>query len=433
MDYIRRDLQKRLIAEFGGERPAGVILAGIVGCGKTTLVDRVLGDLSKDYDTFKFTGDDISFREAVLADSKFIERSVRSRTQRRALVFVDEAQKSESIFDALKFAFDESKISFIVSGSNPSYLNTQAKRRLQRRAAFITLEPFSLPEIISHKGIIPENLSGHFRDLLFAEGFNKAVEVGDLKLKMDEGIQSVIDQYLSFGGLPLAYLAGDRNGKLAEIQKVVERGFECMSVDNESAADVIRIELARLHSQEFTYQNIFQKTGLRRRDRINQAIDELINHGYLLKKKPILFDDVRRSYLSVFSYIDPGIVTYLTAETADDSTLGRRVEGIVHARLDSIVGNYVPLKAALSYFRPYTVDGNDKVKFKPGEIDFIFTCGRRIVPIEVKAGAQVPRKDTALIADFVRGRKLPFGIVLYNGVPMAEPETKIIYWPFWLV
>ena len=47
---------------------------------------------------------------------------------------------------------------------------------------------------------------------------------------------------------------------------------------------------------------------MRRRDQINKVIDALINQGYLLKKKPLLVSEDRRSYLNNYSYIDPGIL-----------------------------------------------------------------------------------------------------------------------------
>lgn len=433
MDYIGRALQKRLADEFGGRRPTGVILAGIVGCGKTTLVRESLRQLSGAYDVFTFTGDDISFRNAVGQDTRHLHAAVRSQTQRRALVFVDEVQKSENIFDALKFAFDESGISFVVSGSNPDYLSTQARKRLQRRASFFTLHPFSLPELLSHAGFIPPEVIPVFQELLFAESLQKARRLASLDLKLRREVVSLVRSYLAFGGLPLAFLAEDRERKLIEIQKVVERGFESLSVGNEAVADAIRIELANLHSQEFTYQNIFQKTGLRQRDKINAVIDELMNQGYLLKKKPFLFDDARKSYLSVFSYIDPGIVTYLTGREGDEASHGRRIEGIVHAELDSLAKNRIPLKSSLSYFKPYTVDANGKVKYKPGEIDFIFSCGSRLVPLEVKGTASPSRADVRRLAVFVEEHRLPFGIALYDGVPFVDSQTKVIWWPFWLV
>ena len=154
MVYINRKLETRIIETFEGVQKKGLIVAGVVGCGKTTLITRALEELKDKYQTFVFTGDDALFRNYVREDTAYIHKYIRSKTQERVLVFVDEVQKSEDIFDALKYAFDQSDISFIVSGSNPDYLNTVAKKRLQRRADFIILEPFSLAEILANAGYI---------------------------------------------------------------------------------------------------------------------------------------------------------------------------------------------------------------------------------------------------------------------------------------
>lgn len=63
--------------------------------------------------------------------------------------------------------------------------------------------------------------------------------------------------------------------------------------------------MAHLHSKEFAYSNIFARTRTTRRDRVNKVIDELMNHDYLVRKRPLLLKEHKTSYLSVFSYIDP--------------------------------------------------------------------------------------------------------------------------------
>ena len=89
---------------------------------------------------------------------------------------------------------------------------------------------------------------------------------------------------------------------------------------------------------------------------------------------------------------------------------------MIHARLGYLT-SLIPLKSELGYFKPHTVDVNGKVKFKPGEIDFIFKCGKRLVPIEVKHTSNHSNINTTLLEEFVTRRKCPFGLVLYGGVP----------------
>jgi predicted AAA+ superfamily ATPase len=416
MAYIQRELQAKLVETLKTTGKKGIILAGVVGCGKTTLVNEVLKQLVPEYQVFNFTGDDTLFRNSVHEDSTYIHKVIRSQTQGRALVFVDEVQKSEDIFDAVKYCFDKGDMSFIISGSNPDYLNTTAKKRLQRRADLLMLHPFSLAEILAYEGFIKMEDIGLFRGLLFTKENRVPGEKIALGLELNEStrkrISDIIGEYIVFGGLPLVYLAKSREEKLNEIKKVVERGFESLSVGNENISDAVKIELAKLNAQEFTYQGLFQKTGIRRRDIINATIDQLINHGYLLKKKPYLESGYRRSYLSVFSFVDPGIVTYLTGNLNTKGEMGRQIEGVIHARIDSIMKNYIQVKSSLFYFKPYTIDINDKVKFKSGEIDFIFKCGNNVCPIEAKLAECMDTIKTPLLKDFINGEKIPYGIVM---------------------
>ena len=286
--YIIRELHENLLRLFRPDSPSGLILAGTVGSGKTTLVKRVLKELESDFRVFSYTGDDLQFRQAVARNTRYLHEQVSAQTTRPALIFIDEVQKSELIFDAVKYAFDHTGASFIISGSNPAFLQTEARKRLQRRADLWNLAPFSLGEILCHEKMVEPEWVRQFREVLFNWQNGRDVEIS---LDLNAGIKRIISGYMCYGGFPLVHLARDNNARLVEIRKIVERGFELMSVNNETTADTIKLELARLDSREFAYQGVFQRTGLRRRDQINKVIDALVNHGYLLKKKPLLIGE----------------------------------------------------------------------------------------------------------------------------------------------
>lgn len=429
--YIYRELQDYLAKNISTFQPKGYILSGIVGCGKTTMIKALLTVLEENFEVFQFSGDDIQFRSSVAQDSHYLLNQILSTTQKRPFVFIDEVQKSESIFDALKIAFDSHKISFIVSGSNPAYLASVAKKRLQRRAEHLYMLPLGLPEILLSEKIIPKEYLSLFQDILWS--CDKLDEIPTTELSISKSISTISNTYFTFGGLPLSYLSQDRNQKLTEIKLTVERGFDLFTVENNDPAEVVKIELAHLHSKEFAYNNIFARTRTNRRDTINKVINELLNHDYIVRKRPLLLKEHKSSYLSVFSYIDPGIVTYLTAEHGENENIGFRIEGYIHARLDHFIKN-ASLKCELGYYKPHSIDKNNKVKYTSGEIDFIFKKGKKILPIEVKATDNIGQINTAHITAFLKEHKsAPFGIVLYGGVPHADKKNRILYWPYWLV
>lgn len=435
---IYRELLPNLLQYFRREKPAGLILTGIVGCGKTTLIEKLLRELDKDrsrpVQIHRFTGDDIRFREEVSSDSRTLSQRLASmhlpsnKLAPRHLIFVDEVQKTEAVFDALKLAFDEQNASFIVSGSNPAFLNTRAKARLQRRADIQYLLPFSLPEILIHRKDVNAETLELFDQILWE--WTEPQSFGKMTCSVG-GIHSTVQEYLTFGGLPLAYLAKSPEEKLVEVRKCFERGMEQISAENDSVDELIRIELARQNAQEFAYQGIFQRTRLRRRERVNEVIDTLINHGYLCRRVPAQLKEVRRTYLSILSFVDPGVVTYLSGEQHPNPVeQGHRIEGIIHARLDQRIRNK-PLKSELGFFKPYRLEASGKTKYISGEVDFVIQRGRRVIPIEVKAGQDRKSLDLKAILDFLAQYKsAPFGVVLYGGDPLIDHDRRLIFWPF---
>jgi predicted AAA+ superfamily ATPase len=235
------------------------------------------------------------------------------------------------------------------------------------------------------------------------------------------------------GGLPSAFFEPNDDSVIIQIRTTVERGFEVMEQDNKEISDLIRCYLAKGHSKEFAYQGIMQRTGIRKRDSINAVMKSLLAHGYLHVKRPTFMGLDRRSYLCVYSYCDPGIVTYLSGEgPLDPDEEGFRIEGAIHNRLE-FLRQLIPLKNELSYFKPFAVDQNDKTKFLPGEIDFIYTRGRRSIPIEVKQSDNSGAIDTANVESFVKQYKSPYGVILYGGVPQVQKNKKLIFWPYWMV
>jgi predicted AAA+ superfamily ATPase len=432
---IYRELHKKLDHYFQSDQPQGLILTGIVGCGKTTLIQSYLETVREKASIFSWTGDDIRFREAVAENSRYLVEYIESRSgsASRPIIFIDEVQKTEAVFDALKIAFDELQASFIVSGSNPEFLQTRAKKALHRRADLLFLNPLSLSEILTHEKLITSEMHSLFKEILLEK-----VSVDEIKcpvVNLTAPVERHLDSYLRYGGLPLVHLAQTDEHKQVEIRKVVERGFEALSFENDKTSELIRIELAKLHSREFAYQNIFGRTRLRRRERINEEIDRLINYGYLNRKTPVLLTEERKTYLSILSWIDPGIVTYLTGVNhPDDAELGFRIEGVVHARLDQLCKNE-SLKTELGYFKPHKIDVNGKIKYEQGEVDFIIHRGKRIIPIEVKKGTDLRQMDLTAMKNFLESpsSRVPFGIVLYGGVPQIQAKNRLIFWPWWAI
>jgi hypothetical protein len=165
--------------------------------------------------------------------------------------------------------------------------------------------PLALSEVFIDKGLVGVSSVRYFEKILREIKSSNEIQIPQITLT--KNTEKLIDTFFLYGGLPLAYLRTNTAERLSEIRLTVERGFDLMSVDNDSVAEIVRLELATLNSKEFTYKYVLTKTRLKRRDEINKVIDGLINHGYLIKKKLSFLPEDKSSYLSVFSYVDPGI------------------------------------------------------------------------------------------------------------------------------
>lgn len=217
-----------------------------------------------------------------------------------------------------------------------------------------------------------------------------------------------------------------------EALKELKKKCQVFTFSGDNIPDIIRVAVAELHSREFAYRGIMQSTGVRKRDIINQVIEELIQHGYLYKKKPVILEKDRRSYLSIYTYCDLGIVSYLSSNLALEEVVGTRVEGIVHTRIADIQAR-IPLKTGLGYYKPYSVDRGNKLKFLQGKIDFLFSSGNTYLPVEVKSGMKRTGMDLKKIKQFIEQQKSPFGIVFYGGMPFYQKNEKLLFWPYWLL
>lgn len=434
-ELILRSKISQIAESLECKEPAGIILSGVIGSGKTTVASEVCRRLEKTgFDILRFDGDDVQFRAAIRANTRiFVEEIIQSGLQ-RPLIFVDEVQKEPEIFDAIKLAFDKKKASFIVTGSNPAFLHLQAQNRLQRRGTRVNLFPLSIPEIATHKNILANFEMQTFTNLLW-ETKNPLAESLPTLRKPPE-MDGLTHLYLIKGGLPLAVKSPSIRRALSQIQLSVERGVTDTFHNTIAVADEVRRHLAFGNSQEFTYQSVHQKIRSTKRNIVDNVLDHLMNHGYIFKKRPYLeeFETSKSTYFANYSWVDPGMVSYFQGNIEpNEQELGFRLEGYIHTRLQEHLER-IPLSSQIYYHKPFTLKSSaDALTFKPGEIDFIVQIGERIIPIEVKSTMKLADIDTSLMRSYLKKYCRPFGIVLYGGSPHIDVEERIIYFPYWYV
>lgn len=61
-----------------------------------------------------------------------------------------------------------------------------------------------------------------------------------------------------------------------------------------------------------------------------------------------------------------------------------------------------------------------------GEIDFIFSHGKEIIPIEIKSATRWQNIEINLLTKFIKEKRSPFGVVLYRGELYIDYSLKIL-------
>lgn len=183
---IQRSIHKEINAWVGREEI--IFLNGPRQVGKTTLMKQFQKELeTQGKRTFFFNlenPNDLALTE----DYEYFRRSVAPK-KGKVIVFLDEIQHHSKPSNFLKWLYDEhrSNIKLFVSGSANLDIKAKLQDSLVGRKRSFLLEPFNFTEFLEAKE--------------FSGGKNPITDEKQLKILMDE--------YLTYGGLPAVVLEND--------------------------------------------------------------------------------------------------------------------------------------------------------------------------------------------------------------------------------
>lgn len=143
MSKIRRKLEPILLSQL--KREKSILLLGPRQVGKTTLLQTVPNDLTisllENHTRLQFEKDPDRIAREVIALPK-------RKGSQKPLIIIDEIQKVPALLDPIQKLIDESKASFILTGSSARKLKRQGEiNLLPGRVVQLRLDPLSLLEI----------------------------------------------------------------------------------------------------------------------------------------------------------------------------------------------------------------------------------------------------------------------------------------------
>ena len=385
-----------------------VMITGARQTGKTTLARNFYSEL-------KYINlDSPENRESV----RLITAANWSRDMGNAVI--DEAQKEPVVFDKIKYAYDDNKISFCaLLGSSQILLLKKIRESLAGRVSIYELWPLLMSEICADDN--PPDCKTPLIDKFFEEdGFMRILDsVPGVLMDKQDGLYKTAEEYLlRWGGMPaLLPLAEEDRWKWL-------KDYEYTYLERDLA------DLARL--DDLVPFRKFQKlTALR------SAC--LLNYSELARDAGISVDTARRylEYLRI-SYQTILIQPYYKNVTSSvvktpkvywlDVGLLRQLSGF-HGELSGEIYETMVVAELFKWIK--TAQRNAEIFFyrtRSGlEVDILLATRSGIIGLEVKSREKVTPADARALGEVAHGMKGDWrgGMVIYRGdeiKKIAEPD-----------
>lgn len=222
--YIKIDKYLRDFLHSPSARERWVIIPGLRGVGKTTILAQLFSNHSQESGERRMlyiSLDEVvnvlgsSLKDVLAAYEKILGESFEKLTK-PVFIFIDEAQYDPKWASVLKSVYDRSNKVFIAC-SGSSAVSLQTNPDVIRRAVFQKLFPTSFPEFLMIRdGKFPtKDLKKNIKESLFNAG--SAKDAYDKLKSIEQNVFSVwasidrhhIDEYLKIGTLPFAIRVRD--------------------------------------------------------------------------------------------------------------------------------------------------------------------------------------------------------------------------------
>lgn len=350
--YIQRDLESTLQKYVQQKEIIAVI--GPRQSGKSTLLLHLLEKLP---DTHIISFDDLEVLNLFEHDTKaFIELHIK----KYQYVLIDEVQYSKNSGKILKYIYDTGSTKLFLSGSSATEFSLQSLRFLVGRIFVFYLYPLSFSEFIRYKN----------------NGLFALLEQSHFKTPTVEQLNTLLDEFVRYGGYPRVVLAGDAEEKKIVLKNIYNTYFlreikEILQVSEDYKLSLLLKALSLQTGNMLNYTELCQLSGF--------SYSELRQHLNILEKTFICsllrpFHTNKRTELvknpKVY-FFDTGFLNVVIPNFSPDRTdQGALYENFVYTEL--LKKGFIP-----KYWRT-------KAK---AEVDFIIEQNNLPIPIEVKSNS----------------------------------------------
>lgn len=430
---------ERVVDRFreGGGNQRWVIVPGLRGMGKTTVLAQLFLKLSTEHENLRMLYVSLdNVTEILDSDLNAIldayERILGSRFEEQKspfFIFVDEVQYDPKWGTVLKSLFDRTKKAFILcSGSSAVSLQTNAD--VQRRAIFEKLHPMSFPEyamikkqVYPTKGLKDELKKALYFSRTALEAFQglKQLEtkVSQYWAKVD---RLEIPNYLSTGTLPFALDYANPSqvyeALSALLDKIIHKDIQTLhSFDTDTLHSIKRI-LFLLADADGTL-SVNKLGGLLEgmsAITVRRIFTVLERAELLIRAAPCGSQRSKTTKPSKYFFMTPALrmslLSMVGLETAFQTRLGRLLEDA----------------AALHFYREFAGAGLGTLSYDPesGGADFVLQiANQRQLAIEIGIG----KKDLSQVIQTMKKIKCDFGIVISENALQHFSGERVLRMP----
>lgn len=342
------------------------------------------------------------------------------------LIFFDEVQKCENLITAIKFLVDDGRFRYILSGS---LLGVELKDIKSEPVGYMGIKemfPLDFEEFLINMGV-SEMVRSNLKDCWEQR---KSVDT-----MVHDRILQLFRLYLIVGGMPEAVVEYKSTTNLSSVMRVQNDILSLYRRDISQYAQKDKLKIKEIfdlvptelnsHNKRFILKNLNEHAKY---ERYKDSFLWLKNAGVVIpvynvdEPKIPLRLSATRNLFKVFSN-DVGLLAAQYAEGIQLNILKGDTAVNIGAVYENVVAEELHAHGVGElYFY------NNK---RRGEVDFIFSSGDTVIPIEVKSGKDYQRHTALdnLMSDYPDS--LYESIVLSNG--NLECKGKITYVPVYMV
>ena len=433
---IKRHLWSDLVSDLDKERIT--ILLGPRQVGKTTLLLRLIEHLKEkgvdERSIFYYNFDDIDLRSNMKRDFRFIQKDIEKRigtpieNGSKIYLFLDEGQKSPSVFELVKLFFDKNyPLKCFISGSSSLNIKDKSVETLSGRVHYFYLSPVSFSESIGQD-------FGLYRHLENINNLQDIKELASFGYRHIEKYQRLFYRLLFLGGLPKIISLKDEDS-ISYLNDFLSSYLDKDIKDIGAKVDIESFHLSFKYLSSycadlFNFSKLGEDLGIKR--------DSLYRYFELLEKtlvvktvSPFIFLQMKHICKSrKLFFFDNGVVNRLKGfisfeEVVRAQFMGKVFENFIFQNLYSRSLNDLK-KPDFYYYRDY----------QDHEIDFIYQRGGNTIPIEASYTTQISGKK---LRNFSRFFSLfpsaQYGIIFYLGEikKLKVKDKRIFAVPYFLV